>query len=96
MLRRGERFGTLKPLQLRANVEVPSQDAFARVTLQTSERFQTFIGFGGSFTESSAGLPLSDEQQTQVVEAYYSKEKGLGYHDYDSRCFNLNSGNNFF
>jgi glucosylceramidase len=56
-----------------------NKEQLPTVTLQSSERFQTFIGFGGSFTESSAGQDLSEDQKKELAQAYFSKERGLGY-----------------
>lgn len=44
------------------------------------ETFQTILGFGGSFTESSASLlnKLGKENRKKVLEAYFS-ENGAGY-----------------
>lgn len=75
---KGERLSTLEPLKL-STTSQGSQDSVATVTLQSGERYQTIIGFGGSFTETSATLPMSEAKQRQILEAYYSKEKGLGY-----------------
>lgn len=44
-------------------------------------RFQTFVGIGGSFTDASAEnfAKLSKEKQKELLEAYFSGEKGIGY-----------------
>lgn len=45
----------------------------ARIQLFPEERYQTIIGFGGAFTESSAYLlnQLSDSNRSMVLEAYF-------------------------
>ncbi len=50
------------------------------VTLNPNEKFQTIIGFGGSFTESSAYLlnRLSETNRKKVLNAYFS-ETGARY-----------------
>jgi len=44
-------------------------------------RFQTIIGFGGSFTESATVTlsKMDPSQRLGVLKAYYDKEDGLGY-----------------
>lgn len=43
--------------------------------------FQTFLGIGGAITDASAEVfaKLPIEKQQELLEAYYSKEKGIGY-----------------
>ncbi len=50
------------------------------ITLNSSEKFQTITGFGGSFTESSASLlnRLSKENRKKILDAYFS-ESGANY-----------------
>mmetsp|Transcript_42573 Transcript_42573/g.112342 ORF Transcript_42573/g.112342 Transcript_42573/m.112342 type:complete len:511 (-) Transcript_42573:86-1618(-) len=48
------------------------------VLLDAKQRYQTFMGFGGAFTESSAQLPMNMEMRQKVARAYYSPN-GLGY-----------------
>lgn len=44
-------------------------------------RYQEIIGFGGAFTEASAYnySKMSDKSKRKIIDAYFSKEKGLGY-----------------
>jgi glucosylceramidase len=51
------------------------------VFVDPSKTFQTFLGIGGAITDASAEVfaKLSKEKQQEFVEAYYSKEKGIGY-----------------
>jgi len=43
--------------------------------------FQTFMGIGGAITDASAEVfaTLPAEKQKELLDAYYSKEKGIGY-----------------
>ncbi|CAJ1346007.1 unnamed protein product, partial [Effrenium voratum] len=74
----GERFQVLAPLRWE-NHSLP--DEVPRILLEPQLRYQSFLGFGGSFTESSADLwrQMPPKQQEQVLEAYFSQEKGLAY-----------------
>ncbi len=58
---------------------IPTQDAIS-IEIKPSERYQSIIGFGGSFTESSAQLlqMLSVENQEKIIEAYFG-ESGARY-----------------
>lgn len=51
------------------------------VFVDASKQFQTLVGIGGALTDASAEtfakLPAS--QQKKFLEAYYDKEKGIGY-----------------
>ena len=51
------------------------------VYLDPTHRFQTMIGIGGAITDASAEtfakLPAGSQQQ--LLEAYYNKDKGIGY-----------------
>ena len=43
--------------------------------------FQTFVGIGGAITDASAEVfaTLPPDKQNEFLNAYYSKEKGIGY-----------------
>lgn len=43
--------------------------------------FQTFLGIGGAITDASAEVfaKLSTEKQQELLDAYYSQDKGIGY-----------------
>ena len=43
--------------------------------------FQTFLGIGGAITDASAEVfaKLSPGKQVEFLQAYFSKEKGIGY-----------------
>jgi glucosylceramidase len=51
------------------------------VFVNPQKTFQTFIGIGGAITDASAEvfakLPL--DKQQEILNAYYSKDKGIGY-----------------
>ncbi|MEX0325333.1 MAG: glycoside hydrolase family 30 beta sandwich domain-containing protein [Puniceicoccaceae bacterium] len=65
--REGDRLKEIEPAP--ASGEVTRQ-----LVLDPSKRFQTLIGIGGSFTESSAHVlsELSPDARTKVMEAYFS------------------------
>jgi len=46
-----------------------------------NKQFQTFFGIGGAITDASAEVfaKLPKQQQQQFLEAYFSKDKGIGY-----------------
>jgi glucosylceramidase len=50
------------------------------ITLDTGKRYQEILGFGGSFTESSAYVlsNLSEKKRNEVLQAYFSPE-GAAY-----------------
>ena len=54
----------------------PSESSLPRITLKPEKRYQSIVGFGGSFTESSAYVlsGLSEEKRAQVIDAYFSPE----------------------
>ncbi|WP_035668235.1 glycoside hydrolase family 30 beta sandwich domain-containing protein [Flavobacterium sp. 83] len=51
------------------------------VFVNPSKTFQTFLGIGGAITDASAEVfaKLTKENQKEFLEAYYDKEKGIGY-----------------
>jgi len=53
----------------------------ASVFVDSSLRYQTLLGFGGSFTETSANLfwAATATSQRRIIEAYFDAETGLGY-----------------
>jgi glucosylceramidase len=56
------------------------KEATSKVVLNPSKTFQTFTGFGGSFTESSAYLlnRLSDDNRKKIIDAYFA-DSGARY-----------------
>jgi glucosylceramidase len=51
------------------------------IFVDPSKKFQTFMGIGGAITDASAEIfaRLSKEKQTEFLNAYYDKQKGIGY-----------------
>lgn len=51
------------------------------VFVDPSKTFQTFIGIGGALTDASAETfaKLSKDKQQELLQKYYSIEKGIGY-----------------
>jgi len=74
----GERLASLQPLFL---VKGTPKLGDAHVVVDTKMRYQTFKGFGGSFTESSADvlLQMSPANQELIMNACFNAQTGLGY-----------------
>ena len=51
------------------------------VFVNPGKTFQTFMGIGGAITDASAEVfaKLAPAQQQELLDAYYSKTKGIGY-----------------
>ena len=51
------------------------------VFVEPSKTFQKFLGIGGAITDASAEVfaKLSKDKQKEFINAYYDKEKGIGY-----------------
>lgn len=51
------------------------------VFVNPGQQFQTFLGIGGAITDASAEVfaRLPAAKQQELLEAYYSREKGIGY-----------------
>ncbi len=51
------------------------------VFVDPNKTFQTFLGIGGAITDASAEVfaKLSQNKQQEFLNAYYSKDKGIGY-----------------
>ncbi len=51
------------------------------VFVNPDKKFQTFLGIGGAITDASAEIyaKLSTDKQKEFIDAYFSKEKGIGY-----------------
>ena len=51
------------------------------VFVDPDKTFQTFLGIGGAITDASAEVfaKLPKEKQQELLNAYYSKDKGIGY-----------------
>jgi glucosylceramidase len=51
------------------------------VFVNPNKTYQTFLGIGGAITDATAEVfaKLPQDKQQEFLEAYYSKEKGIGY-----------------
>ncbi|WP_395050682.1 glycoside hydrolase family 30 beta sandwich domain-containing protein [Flavobacterium sp.] len=51
------------------------------IFVNPSKTFQTFLGIGGAITDASAEVfaKLSKDKQQELLNAYFSKDKGIGY-----------------
>lgn len=51
------------------------------VFVNPNKSFQTFLGIGGAITDASAEVfaKLSANKQQELLDAYYAKDKGIGY-----------------
>lgn len=51
------------------------------IFIDPNQTFQTMVGIGGAITDASAEVfaKLSKDKQQELLNAYYSKEKGIGY-----------------
>lgn len=51
------------------------------IFVNPNKTFQSFLGIGGAITDASAEVfaKLPADKQRELLEAYYSKEKGIGY-----------------
>jgi glucosylceramidase len=67
----------LSPQRLRENYSFGMDS----VLVDSSQTFQTHMGFGGAFTESAAYTlsHTTEENRKKVIEAYFNKDKGLAY-----------------
>ncbi len=80
-------MGNNKKLQeqagLRFEEDKPGNDGNEGNVLNVYDQveYQEIMGFGGAFTQASAVnfMALSDSQRREVLEAYFDKEKGIGY-----------------
>jgi len=74
-----ERFVVLPSLKFDASSRRP--DGEPSVVVEPDVKFQTFLGFGGSFTETACDLlsSLGAGNQERAIEACFSAKNGLGY-----------------
>ena len=51
------------------------------IVVEPKKTFQTFLGIGGAITDASAEVfaKLTKDKQKEFLNAYYSKENGIGY-----------------
>lgn len=73
------RLSKMNNLSFSTSAEI--KESRAAVFLDPSKTFQTIVGIGGAFTDAAAEtfykLPAIKRQQ--LIEAYFDKEKGIGY-----------------
>lgn len=66
-----------------ANFQLLAQPVEGEISIfvDPSKTYQTVLGFGGALTDASAEVfaKLNKKQQEILLEAYYNKEKGIGY-----------------
>lgn len=68
----------LERQELNQSVERVSDTA---IYVDTNQRFQKMVGFGGAFTEASAYTLscVSEDKRNEVIKAYFNRENGLNY-----------------
>eukprot|EP00405_Crypthecodinium_cohnii_P038950 CAMPEP_0206546478 /NCGR_PEP_ID=MMETSP0325_2-20121206/12734_1 /ASSEMBLY_ACC=CAM_ASM_000347 /TAXON_ID=2866 /ORGANISM="Crypthecodinium cohnii, Strain Seligo" /LENGTH=609 /DNA_ID=CAMNT_0054045619 /DNA_START=24 /DNA_END=1849 /DNA_ORIENTATION=+ len=76
-----ERLAELPPITLTKDISGGSQAPSVFVTLSRQMETRPWLGFGGSFTESSAVAlsRLPEIQQEAAMKAYFDPVRGLGY-----------------
>jgi glucosylceramidase len=64
-----------------SNNFISNEKATVFIEVDASKTFQTFLGIGGAITDASAEVfaKLSPEKQQEFLNAYYDKNKGIGY-----------------
>ena len=69
----GERFTEKEAMQAAVNAAV-------ELKLQPEKKYQSFIGFGGAFTEAAAYTlaKIPEEDRERVIEGYFNPEQGIG------------------
>ena len=91
LIQQGDEFVKIIKSIPRENIYFDEKTVETGNAPQTTERavvnvfdeieYQSVLGFGGAFTESAAYLYslLNDAQKKQLLENYFSREKGIGY-----------------
>ena len=71
--------GTDEKLAQKSDFKIGGQNPEV-INIDDKKTYQTFIGFGGAFTEAAAyTLSRVPERREEVLKAYFDPEKGLGY-----------------
>lgn len=72
-------LAVMEPLVFSENLQSPETDVI--ISVNADKQFQTFLGIGGALTDASAEtfFKLSYDTQERFLEAYYNKDKGIGY-----------------
>lgn len=67
--------------QIRFEKAIQPKETEIVVFVEPQRKFQKFIGIGGAITDASAEVfaKLSKEKQQELLNAYYDKQKGIGY-----------------
>ncbi|MGY5450427.1 glycoside hydrolase family 30 protein [Agarivorans sp. MS3-6] len=75
--RTGERWAVKKDVEFKPSY--PTKQPM--IVVNSTEKFQTHIGFGGAFTEAAASTfyQMPKQLQDEFIEAYFDKRQGLGY-----------------
>ena len=73
----GDRLSELAPLAL----ESASNSSGPAIFIDTTVKFQEFLGFGGAFTEASAVTlaKMPSHQRQAILSAYFSPDTGNAY-----------------
>lgn len=76
----GEQLGVMLPNSVKFS-QSASTDGKAVIVVNTSEHYQTLLGFGGAFTDAASLniLSLSTDAQKRLIETYYSPISGIAY-----------------
>ena len=69
------------PAKLSFNTLVQPTEGEVSVFVDPTKTFQTVMGFGGAITDASSEVfaKMPKDKQQQFLEAYYGKDKGIGY-----------------
>ncbi|SFC11524.1 glucosylceramidase [Alkalibacterium subtropicum] len=63
------------------SIKEVTDNSTTHVTVDSTQTYQTWMGFGGALTESATYTmdQLPAEKKESILQAYYNKENGLGY-----------------
>ncbi|WP_163133117.1 glycoside hydrolase family 30 beta sandwich domain-containing protein [Agarivorans sp. Alg241-V36] len=75
--RTGERWAEKAAVQFKPHYKVQQ----SMIAVNSKEKYQSHIGFGGAFTEAAASTfhEMPEALQEEFIKAYFNKEQGLGY-----------------
>ena len=71
----------ISPLPASERIQKEKKHLACTIKINSARAFQQIEGFGGALTESSAYVLslLPPEKRNELIAAYYSKDKGIGY-----------------
>jgi glucosylceramidase len=71
----------LKEVPVDAHLASTNPNNLATVRVEPRVTYQTIVGFGGAFTDSSGYVlqKMPKDKQEEILHAYFDPEKGLGY-----------------